>query len=127
MKVILDTSIWIEFLKLNEDIFRDVKRMLENREVIGLEWIFAELLQGVRNARESDVIMGYWNNIPKIDTLGIWIEAGKYSHAHKLLSKGVGLIDSAIICAALKSEAKVWTLDKRLTKTLPEILRYERG
>ncbi len=123
--VILDTSIWIEFFKVNDEIFPAVKILLEGRKIIGLEWIFAELLQGAKNKRESDLILGYWNNISKIDAQGIWIEAGKYSNATKLLSKGVGLIDAAIMSAALRLDADVWTLDRKLDAVLPVHLRFQ--
>lgn len=123
--VILDTSIWIEFFKSNPGIYPTVKTLLENRMILGLEWIFAELLQGAKNTFEADIIMGYWNNIPTFDAQGIWLEAGRYSSANRLLSKGVGLIDAAILSAALKSGASIWTLDRKLAGVLPEHLRYQ--
>jgi len=123
--VILDTSIWIEFFKVNEGYFPTAKKLLEARMVLGLEWIFAELLQGAKNKRENDIIMSYWNTLSKPDTQGIWLAAGTYSSSYKLLSKGVGLIDAAIISAGLKYNAKVWTIDRKLAAVLPENLRFQ--
>ena len=54
-----------------------------------------------------------------LDT-SVWIEAGRYSGEHKLVSKGVGLIDAVIIIAATRSNAKVWTLDRKLLRVLQE-------
>ena len=125
--VILDTSVWIEFFKANDEIYSAVKILLESRKIIGLEWIFAELLQGAKNKRESDFILDYWNNISKIDAQGIWIEAGRYSNTNRLLSKGMGLIDAAIMSAALRLDAKVWTLDRKLHAVLPVHLRFQSG
>jgi hypothetical protein len=78
---------------------------LENREVLAVEYIFGELLQGARNKSEKTIITGYWKNLPKCSQENVWIEAGIYSSENKLVSKGVGLIDGAIIVSARKYQA----------------------
>jgi predicted nucleic acid-binding protein len=50
--IILDTSIWIEFLKNNSDYYSKVKDLLENRKVLAIECVFGELLQGAKSKRE---------------------------------------------------------------------------
>jgi predicted nucleic acid-binding protein len=52
--IILDTSIWIEFLKQrNKDIDEKVSYLLEETEVVALTPIFGELLQGTKNEKEE--------------------------------------------------------------------------
>ena len=114
--IIADTSIWIEFLKNNEPYFQKMKKLLENREIIGIECIFGELFQGVKNKREKEIIELYWMNVPKIDEYGLWIEAGIYSSKYKLIDKGIGLIDAFIIISSIKTNSLIWTLDKKLKK-----------
>ena len=116
--IVLDTSIWIEFLKKNPDIFPIIKSKLENQKVYGLEFIFGELLQGSKDIKEKNIIIEYWKNIPKINTDGIWIEAGILSSDNKLFAKGIGLIDCAIILSARRENAQVWSLDKKLNSLL---------
>jgi len=116
--IIVDTSVWIEFLKHNSPIFYLLEALLENRQALGVEWIFGELLQGALNKKEREIIKSYWHNIPKGDEQGIWIEAGQYSSEHKLAARGVGLIDAAIVCAARKNNAQIWSLDKKLNRLL---------
>ena len=65
--IILDTSIWIEFLKHNSDYFDVIKKQIENRNIYVLECVFAELLQGVKNKREKELIISYWENLAKIE------------------------------------------------------------
>lgn len=121
--IIVDTSIWIEFLKGHEKISRILIDYFEFRRVLALECIFSELLQGVKNKREVKIIKEYWDNLPKIHESGLWIKAGLYSANEKLYAKGVGLIDSFIVVAAMNSKAQVWTLDKKLKSVLnPENL-----
>jgi predicted nucleic acid-binding protein len=116
--IIVDTSVWIEFLKGNEPVFRRMQTLLENREIIALEPVFGELLQGAKNKRERQVIIDYWKNTPRIDESELWIVAGLYAGEKKLFAKGVGLIDAYIIVASLKTNARVWTLDEKLNKVL---------
>jgi predicted nucleic acid-binding protein len=116
--IIVDTSVWIEFLKGNEPVFHRMQTLLENREIIALEPVFGELLQGAKNKRERQVIIDYWKNTPRIDESELWIVAGLYAGEKKLFAKGVGLIDSYIIVASLKTNARVWTLDEKLNKVL---------
>ena len=122
--IIADTSIWIEFLKGNNPFFLDLQKLLENRQIIALEPVFGELLQGAKNKRERQIILDYWKNSPRIDEQGLWIDAGLYAGEKKLFSKGVGLIDAYIIVASLKTGSQVWTLDERLGKALHPRLIY---
>lgn len=116
--IILDTSIWIEFLKQNSDYFEKIKNLLENQKVLAVECIFAELLQGARDESERIIIESYWDNLPKSVHENIWIQAGKYSSEYKFVSKGVGIIDTVILLSARLSRAKIYTLDKKLIALL---------
>lgn len=116
--IILDTSVWIEFFKKNPVIFPKVKILLEDEKILGADFIFGELLQGARNKKERDIISAYWQNIPKVDSFNIWIQAGIYSSENKLISKGVGLIDCAIIISSRKHNANIWSLDKKLNELI---------
>jgi predicted nucleic acid-binding protein len=54
----------------------------------------------------------------------IIIEAGNYSNKNKLIDKGVGLIDAIILMHGIKSNAKIWTMDKKFQKIIPDELKY---
>ena len=99
--------------------------MLETNKILAVESIFAELLQGVRNKREKNIILSYWQHLPKIDGSGLFIEAGLFSNNNKLSDKGVGLIDSLIYIHALESNSMLWTLDKKLLKNISGDLIYK--
>ena len=118
--IILDTSIWIEFLKGNSRYTIKVQGLLETREILAVECIFAELLQGSKNDRERSIILSYWNHLPKIQDSGLLIEAGLFSCKKKLLDKGVGLIDAFIYVHAVKTGSTIWTLDKKLLRILAD-------
>ena len=116
--ILADTSIWIEFLKGNEEVFTIMQQKLESREIVVAECIIGELLQGAKDEHEQRIITSYWECLPKIDESGIWIEAGTYSGRNKLISKGIGLIDVVILMIARRTNLKIWTLDKKLLSLL---------
>ncbi|MDH5368258.1 MAG: PIN domain-containing protein [Cyclobacteriaceae bacterium] len=120
--IIADTSIWIEFLKgRNSDVFDMLSLYLKRREVVGISAVFGELLLGVKNNREAKIIQDFWDNLPKVNEHGLFINAGKLACKHKLYTKGVGLIDAYILSAALSNDFSLWTLDKKLNKVADEI------
>ena len=123
--IILDTSVWIEFLKANTKYYTQIAQLLEKKEVLAVECVFGELFQGIKSEREKSLISEYWKYLPKIDSSGLFIEAGIYSNKNKLLAKGVGLIDSLILVHTLKLKISIWTLDKKLLKIIPKELIYK--
>ena len=122
--IIADTSVWIEFLKKREPIFSIFEEKLSSREIIGIECVFGELLQGCSTEREISVLRSYWDNVPKVNETNVWIDAGEYSGRNNLISKGVGLIDTVILVLAKRAKSSVWTLDKKLLKLLNKELVF---
>ena len=122
--ILVDTSIWIEFLRKNNKVFELMQEKLEKREILAIECIFGELLLGAKNKHEQKIITSYWEYLPKIDESGIWIQAGNYLGNKRLISKGIGLIDVVILLAARKTNSKIWTLDKKLQSILGPGERY---
>ena len=116
--IIADTSVWIEYLKGNNEITGLLIPYLRKDHIIASSAVFGELLQVVRNKRERDIITEFWLNLPKVDEHQLFIEAGQLSNRHKLYAKGIGLIDCYIMAAALKYDYALWTLDKRLLETI---------
>ena len=122
--IILDTSIWIEHLRNNQVYFPKVKKLMEDREILAVECIFGELLQGVKNKSEKEIIINFWNHLPKENYENIIIQAGEYSAQNKLLDHGVGLIDAIILMHGIKSNSKIWTLDTKFSRIIPDELKH---
>jgi len=126
MNIIADTSVWIEFLKFNQAFFYSFKEKLERLEIYGIECVFSELLQGIKSDRELDLILKYWENIPKLNEKNIMLKAGIYSYKNNLISKGIGLIDSVLITLAKDNDLKIWTLDKKIINNIePDLIYFE--
>ena len=122
--IILDTSVWIEHLRKNPNYYPKVKGLMENMEILAVECVFGELLQGVKNKSEKDIIVNFWTYLPKENYEDIIIQAGEYSAQNKLLDHGVGLIDAIILMYGIRSNSKIWTLDNKFMRIIPEKLKY---
>jgi len=122
--IILDTSIWIEHLRNNQLYFPKVRKLLESKEVLAVECVFGELLQGIKNKSEKEIIIDFWTYLPKKNYENIIIQAGDYSAQNKLVDHGVGLVDVIILMHGIKSNSKIWTLDTKFLKIIPEELKY---
>jgi len=116
--IIVDTSVWIEYLTGNEQYRTILPKYLKEKHVIAISAVFGELLQGVKNKREYEIITGFWESLPKINEEELFIEAGKLFHEFKLYNAGVGLIDTYLLAAAMKNDLALWSLDKKLNKAI---------
>jgi predicted nucleic acid-binding protein len=122
--ILIDTSVWIEFLKARSPYYDGVSELLEENRVLTVSCIFGELLQGAKNKRERTIIEDLWTYLPKIDERHVFVRAGLESGIKKWTDKGIGLIDSAIITSARQANAKIWTLDKKIQSILKPTERY---
>jgi predicted nucleic acid-binding protein len=122
--IILDTSIWIEHLRNNQNYFPRISKLLESREILAVECVFGELLQGVKKKSEKEIILGFWTHLPKEHYENIIIESGEYSEKNKLQDHGVGLLDAIILMHGIKSNSKIWTLDNKFLRIIPEEIIY---
>ena len=123
--ILVDTSVWIEFLRGKEPIAAEMEQLLDAARVCSIEAVFGELLQGCKNKAETTKVLGYWRDVPRVEIPELLIAAGEYSAEHKLTSKGLALTDSALIVAADLHKCSVWTLDKTLLGNIPAAARYK--
>ena len=123
--ILADTTIWVEFLKGHQPYLEQMGQLLEERQILAVEPVFGELLQGAKDDRERRVLTGYWENLPKMPVRDAWIKAGDASSRNKWLDQGIGLIDAVLIVCARECKAKIWTLDKKLKGVLNKTEIFE--
>ncbi|MBN1415843.1 MAG: PIN domain-containing protein [Bacteroidales bacterium] len=123
--ILVDTSVWIEFLKQNSIFAYEVEVLLKKRMVVAFEPVFAELLFGARNDKERNKILSYWKILPRIDfSAGCLLDAVDLANRSNFHKQGIGLIDAAIIRATKKNHYKIWTLDNKLLKGMEKQYLY---
>ncbi len=111
-RVLVDTSVWIEFFRQREPYHGIVSKLIDDEKVVCCGIILAELMQGAKSDKELAVLDDFikvFTFIP--ETPELWAAAGKLSG--KLRRKGitVGLSDCFIATAAASVKAQVATLD----------------
>lgn len=117
--ILMDTSVWIEYLRQNVDYFQDVQSMLARRMIVSVEPIFAELTYGVKNRKDKQMLNSYWQVLPRIDFgTDSMLEAAEYANNNDFQQLGIGLIDALIIQAAIQGDHLIWTLDKRINSNI---------
>jgi predicted nucleic acid-binding protein len=124
--ILVDTTIWIEFFKSNPVFFSDMESLLENKNVITIEPVFAELLYGSRTDNERNIILSYWKVLPRIKFMeGSFIESADFANKRNYQKVGIGLIDSILTKAVTDNKYIIWTLDKKILNNLDEKLLYK--
>jgi predicted nucleic acid-binding protein len=111
-KVLVDTSVWIEFFRKHEPYHSIVTRLIDDEQIFCCGIILAELMQGAKSDKELAALDDFPRVFPFItETHLLWAAAGKL--AFQLRRKGVtiGLSDCYIAVAAASVRAQVATLD----------------
>jgi len=124
--ILVDTSVWIEFFKSNPVFVNDMESLLENKNVIIIEPVFAELLYGSLSGNERNMILSYWKVLPKIKfSEGYLLESADFANKKNYHNSGIGLIDSILIKAVTENKYLIWTLDRRILITLDDKYLYK--
>ena len=123
--ILIDTSVWIEFLKQKESCVQEIKMLLEAQKVITIEPVFSELLFGVRNNQEEEMILSYWLVLPKIEFgTNTMLSAAQFASKEDYQQRGIGLMDAILIKSAMDGNHMIWTLDQRITANLDQKYIY---
>jgi predicted nucleic acid-binding protein len=115
-KVLVDTSVWIEFFRKKEPHFSTVSELMEADAICCTGIIYAELLQGAKTEKELATIKEFAHVFDFIaETDALWEKAGELSF--NLRKKGIaaGLSDCYIAVAAQSANASLLTLDKHFS------------
>lgn len=120
-KMIVDTSIWIEYFKNNPDVVKVVETGLIDGTVYIMGPIISELLQGAKTQPEFEKLRQCIDAVPYLEcTIEDWLRAGKISFALRKAGITVPLTDTLIASVALNRHVEVFTLDKHFSY-IPEV------
>jgi predicted nucleic acid-binding protein len=122
--LIVDTTVWIEFFRGKLDYHQRLLPLIEAGQVLALQCVFGELLQGARTERERAVIERFWQALPEAEVPGLFLLAGRLASIERYAQKGVGVIDATIVASARRLKARVWSLDRKLNAVLLEGEKY---
>lgn len=127
MKVLVDTSVWIEFFSRRSIV--DVTALtvlIESRQILTCFPIMAECLSGRTVAAERATIQRAFFSMDRIDVdwnrEENWLQIADLSSAlRERRVKSPGLVDRMILLCTKTADAAIWTLDKTLKKAAEAI------
>jgi predicted nucleic acid-binding protein len=112
-KVLVDTSVWIEFFKKREPWHGIVSGLIDDKRVCCTGLVLAELIQGAKSEKELGVLGDFRHVFEFLaESTDLWQTAGELSHALLRKGKSVGLADCYLAATAKANRAALLTLDK---------------
>ena len=124
--ILIDTSVWIEFFRQNVEYTEEIEYLLKRKQVISIEPVFAELLFGARHKKDKDMILSYWQILPKTEfgTTSM-LKAAAFANDNNFYQSGIGLMDAIIIKSVIDGNHTLWTLDKKINKNIDKKYIYQ--
>lgn len=124
IKIIVDTSIWIEYFKNTLSNSKFIEKGLNEGFIYITGPIISELLQGVRTQKEYTMLSQSIGAVPFLDCQYYdWITTGNISFSLRKKGIIIPLTDIIIAAVAIRNGAKIYTLDQHF-KQIPAIDLY---
>ena len=113
-RVLIDTSVWINFFRDKSPTFsQKVDDLLADNEIYVPTIVVAELIQGSKSDREIMAVKEFLEAFHIIDQKeDTWIKAGELSNQLKRKGKRVNLADCYISIIAEDHGCQIFTLDE---------------
>jgi predicted nucleic acid-binding protein len=115
-KVLVDTSVWIDFFRKKEPYYTSVLALIDGDSIVCVDMIFAELLQGAQSKKEFNTIKEFLYIFDFLaESEKVWELAGTTSFKLQRKGKPVGLSDCYIAAFCKVHNVKLFTKDKHLS------------
>ena len=113
--ILVDTSVWIDHLRYGNP---RLKELLLSESAACHPFVIGELACGnLGNRAETLSLMHALPSLPVAEDGEILY----FIESHRLMGRGLGLVDIHLLASAELGEASLWTLDKRLQKAAREL------
>jgi predicted nucleic acid-binding protein len=121
--VLVDTSVWIRFLRNRAPYARHLDELLALDEVVGHELVYGELLAGDSGGRRN--LLASYERIRQAHAIP-HREVVAFVADRRLWGRGAGWIDIHLLASALVGRFNLWTADSRLLALAEELeIAYE--
>lgn len=120
-KIIVDTSVWIEYFKNNPEVVKIIEDGLNNGIIYIAGPIISELLQGVKTKKEFDKLSQCIDTVPYLEcNIDNWIKSGEISFQLRQKGITIPLTDIIISAVSINNDTKIFTMDKHF-KLIPGV------
>ena len=110
---LIDTSVWIEFLRGTARAAR-LAELLDANEALLHPWVLGELaLGGLGKQREA--VLADLRRLPRAQVVND-DEVVELIHSRELVGRGIGWVDAQLLAASLIADSALWTFDGTLAK-----------
>jgi len=125
--VLVDTSIWIEFLdRNNPSVRRDLETLLRQEEVATAGVVLAELRGGCRSTPQVRGLMQAMEPLVYLETdRDSWLRAGELVAECSARGFQVGIADCLLAALAMRESASIFTLDRDFER-IPRLQLFRR-
>ncbi|MDZ4785796.1 MAG: type II toxin-antitoxin system VapC family toxin [bacterium] len=106
--VLVDTSIWVEHLRVKNN---ELVSLLNKVEVATHPFIIGEIALG--NLKNRKELLSLFKELPQV-TVAEHEEVLEFTYNRKLMGQGIGWIDAHLLASALLTGTPLWTRDKKL-------------
>ncbi len=111
--VLVDTSIWIDYLQRNNTFNGKIIELIDAKEVVVTGLIVAELIQGAKTEKEIKLIRSFTESFDVLSgDSQTWEKAGMLSYELRKKGRIVGLADSFLAALAIENSLSIFTQDK---------------
>lgn len=126
MKVLIDTSVIIHFLRTGD---KKMKAIFEKEEMFLCGVVKAELLHGTVSKKDAEYLERILNSFPSCDMeKSDWVILGRRLNMLRMHGINVPFQDVMIAHLAIKNDLAIWTMDKHfknIQNIFPELKLYE--
>ncbi len=125
MKVLVDSSVWIDFFQqrpqLSQKLLRQLSLLIEEKNTVVIYPIEVETLSGNIIPSQENLIRSVFEILEHVDldwnSKSTWVKIIDLAkQARKSSVRIPGLVDRMILLAAQESDLVLWTLDQALQK-----------
>jgi predicted nucleic acid-binding protein len=118
MMVLVDTSVWIRFLRGAKPYAASLDALLEANEVVAHELVHGELLIGERGGRAELLrVYGQIEQAPVVPHADVVA----FVRARHLQGRGLSWIDAHLLASAIVGRLSLWTADTTLAAVATEL------
>ncbi len=111
--VLVDTSIWIDYLQRNNTFNGKIIELIDAKEVVVTGLIVAELIQGAKTEKEIKLIRSFTESFDVLSgDSQTWEKAGMLSYELRKKGRIIGLADSFLAALAIENSLSIFTQDK---------------
>ena len=126
-RVLVDTTIWIEFFRQGATIGEPLEGLLMENGVWTCGIILFEILQGIKSEGEKSKILTLLAGLPYVEmTKALWQRAAVLSASFRKSGVSLPLSDILIATIAIENDLSVFTLDNHFAQ-IPNLKLHSLG